>query len=114
MSRTDYCPYCGLNMDVSDVYETADGIEEEGFATCPKCHKAFVHTSEVTIDFNIYPVKCQLNLTQRDIVLYGTESDLRKKEFLEKMLEYNKKIDEGLLTEKEIEEYSDEWSDGYE
>ena len=114
MCRYDRCPYCGLNMDVSDVYETADGIEEEGFATYPECHKAFVHTSEVTIDFNTYTVNGQLSLMQRDIVLFGKESDLRRKEFLEEMLEYNKKIDEGLLTEKEIEEYKDIWSEGYE
>lgn len=53
----DRCPYCDEELSIHDVYDTSYGIMDEGFATCPRCHKAFEHTAEVTVEFNISSVE---------------------------------------------------------
>ena len=114
MFNCDECPYCGAELSIDDVYDTSDGIMDEGFATCPRCHKAFEHTAEVTINFNIASVDDCLQVTNTCVEFLDKERYRIRQAFLEKLVAYNKKIDDGVLTEKEIEEYSDEWSDGYE
>ena len=114
MFAWDRCPYCREELSIDDVYDTSDGIMDEGFATCPRCHKAFVHTAEVTIDFNIASVDDCLQVTNTCVEFLDKERYKIRQAFLEKLVAYNKKIDDGVLTEEEIEEYSDEWSDGYE
>ncbi len=114
MFNWDECPYCGEELEINDVYDTSDGYLDEGFATCPRCRKVFEHTAEVTVYFNIASVENLLDIANTGVEILGNERYKRRQEFLEKLVAYNKKIDEGVLTEKEIEEYSDEWSDGYE
>lgn len=114
MFNWDECPYCGKELSIEDVYDTTDGIKEEGFATCPRCRKAFEHTAEVTVDFNISSVEILLDIANTGVEVLGSERYKRRQAFLEKLVAYNKMIDDGVLTEEEIEAYSDEWSDGYE
>ena len=110
----DRCPYCDEELSITDVYDTSDGIIDEGFATCPRCRKAFVHTSEVTVDFDITSVEDSLQYTNNCIEVMDNAWYKTRQAFLEKLVAYNKMIDDGVLTEEEIEAYSDEWSDGYE
>lgn len=114
MSDWDYCPYCDEELSMTDVYDTSDGYLEEGFATCPNCHKAFVHYTDVTLDFNITPVEYSLDIANNSVEFIDNEYHKTRKSFLNKLVAYNKMIDDGVLTEEEIEAYSDEWSDGYE
>lgn len=114
MSSRDYCPYCETEFYVNDIYDISDRLIEEGFATCPECHKAFVHNSELEIDFNIQSVECCLEFIKKCVGMLGMARYKPKQAFLEKLVAYNKMIDDGVLTEEEIEAYSDEWSDGYE
>ena len=114
MFNCDECPYCGEELSIDDVYDTSYGVIDEGFATCPRCRKAFVHTAEVTVDFNITSVDDCLQVTNNRVDFLDKERYKTRKAFLEKLVAYNKMIDDGVLTEEEIEEYSDEWSDGYE
>lgn len=114
MSSWDICPYCETEFYVVDIYDISDGLINEGFATCPECHKAFVHHSELKIDFNIQSVEDCLEFITKCVGMLGIERYKPKQAFLEKLVAYNKKIDDGVLTEEEIEAYSDEWSDGYE
>lgn len=110
----DRCPYCDEELSITDVYDTTDGYLDEGFATCPRCRKAFVHYTDVTLDFNITPVEYSLDIANNSVEFIDKERYTPRKIFLEKLVAYNKKIDDGVLTEEEIEAYSDEWSDGYE
>ena len=114
MSSWDYCPYCDEELSMTDVYDTSDGYLEEGFATCPNCHKAFVHYTDVTLDFNITPVGYSLDIANNSVDFIDNEYYKTRTDFLKKLVAYNKMIDDGVLTEEEIEKYSDEWSDGYE
>ena len=114
MSSRAYCPYCDTEFYVMDIYDISDGLIAEGFATCPECHKAFVHHSELAIDFNIQSVEGCLEFIKKCVGMLGMERYKPKQAFLEKLVAYNKKINDGVLTEEEIEAYSDEWSDGYE
>lgn len=114
MSSWDICPYCDEELSIGDVYDTSDGFLDEGFATCPRCRKAFEHTTEATVDFNISNVENLLDIAKIGVEMLGSERYKRRQAFLEKLVAYNKKIDDGVLTEEEIEAYSDEWSDWYE
>lgn len=114
MFSLDECPYCEKELEINDVYDTSYGIKEEGFATCPRCHKAFEHTAEVTVDFNISSVENLLDIANNCVEFVDKEHYKPRQAFLEKLVAYNKMIDDGALTEEEIEAYSDEWSDGYE
>lgn len=114
MSSWDICPYCDEELSIDDVYDTSDGFLDEGFATCPRCRKAFEHTTEATVDFNISNVENLLDIAKIVVEMLGSERYKRRQAFLEKLVAYNKMIDDGVLTEEEIEEYSDEWSGGYE
>lgn len=114
MSSWDICPYCDEELSIDDVYDTSDGFLDEGFATCPRCRKAFEHTTEATVDFNISNVENLLDIAKIVVEMLGSERYKRRQAFLEKLVAYNKKIDDGVLTEEEIEAYSDEWSDWYE
>lgn len=108
------CPYCGAELSITDVYDTKDGYIDEGFSKCPQCGKAFVHYTDVTVDFRINDVEGTLHVANNCVELFGTDRYKRRQAFLEKLVAYNKKIDDGVLTEEEIETYSDEWSGGYE
>lgn len=110
----DRCPYCDEELSITDVYDTSSGVIDEGFATCPRCRKAFAHTTEVTVEFNISSVEQLLENANIGVKFVNKERYKPRKDFLEKLVAYNKKIDEGVLTEEEIEAYSNEWSDGYE
>lgn len=114
MSDWDYCPYCDEELSMTDVYDTSDGYLEEGFATCPRCRKAFAHYTDVTIDFYLTPVDSLLDIAKTAVEFIDQEYFKPRKAFLEKLVAYNKKIDDGVLTEEEIEQYSDEWSGEYE
>ena len=110
----DYCPYCDEELGINDVYDTSDGFLDEGFATCPRCLKAFAHYTDVTIDFHIASVETLLDIANTGMEFLDKEHYKPRKDFLEKLVSYNKALDKGVLTEDEIEAYSDEWSDGYE
>lgn len=114
MKEWNECPYCIEELAITDVYDTSDGYIDEGFTMCPKCHKAFVHTTEVKVDFEITSVENQLQDANMRVNFIDAELYKPRQTFLKKLLAYNKMIDDGVLTEEEIEEYSDEWSDGYE
>lgn len=114
MSDWDRCPYCDEELSMTDVYDTTDGYIDEGVATCPRCRKAFVHYTDVTIDFNLTPVEYLLDILNTSVEFIDKEYHKTRKAFLEKLAAYNKMIDDGVLTEDEIEAYSDEWSDEYE
>lgn len=113
MFNWDECPYCDKELSIDDVYDTSDGIIDEGFTTCPNCRKAFQHTAEVTVDFNIMSVEDSLQVTNNRVEFLDKERYKTRQAFLEKLVAYNKMIDDGVLTEEEIEAYSDEWSGGY-
>ena len=110
----DECPYCNEELSITDVYDTSDGFLEEGFATCPRCRKALAHYTDVTLDFNLTHVEYLLDIANTSVEFIDKEYHKTRKAFLEKLVAYNKMIDDGVLTEEEIEVYSDEWSDGYE
>ena len=110
----DRCPYCDEELGIDDVYDTTDGYLDEGFATCPNCRKAFVHSTEVTVDFTIMSVENKLQDANAYVNFVDKERYKPRQTFMKKLFAYNKMIDEGVLTEEEIEAYSDEWSDGYE
>lgn len=110
----DRCPYCDEELSITDVYDISDGIIDEGFATCPRCRKAFAHYAEVTVDFHISSAESLLDIANTCVESLGMKNRKPRKDFLEKLVAYNKMIDDGVLTEEEIEAYSDEWSDGYE
>lgn len=114
MSSWDICPYCEKELEINDVYDISYGIIDEGFATCPRCRKVFEHTAEVTVYFNISSVENLLDIANTCVESLGMENRKPRQAFLEKLVAYNKMIDDGVLTEEEIEAYSDEWSDGYE
>lgn len=110
----DECPYCGEELSIHNVYDTSDGYLDEGFATCPRCRKVFEHKTEVTVYFNISNVEQLLENANIGVECVNKERYQPRQAFLEKLVAYNKKIDEGVLTEEEIEAYSDEWRGGYE
>lgn len=114
MFNWDECPYCREELSINDVYDTADGYIDEGFSKCPRCRKAFVHYTDVTVDFRINDIEGTLQVAKNCVELFGKDRYTRRQAFLEKLVAYNKMIDDGVLTEEEIEAYSDEWSDGYE
>lgn len=114
MNDWDRCPYCLQKISINDVYNTTDGFKDEGFATCPRCEKAFVHYTDVTVYFRINDVEGTLQVANKCVELFGTDRYKRRQAFLEKIVEYNKKIDDAVLSREEIEAYSDEWSGGYE
>lgn len=55
-----------------------------------------------------------MQVTNTCVEFLDKERYKTRQAFLEKLVAYNKMIDDGVLTEEEIEAYSDEWSDGYE
>ena len=65
------------------------------------------------VDFEITSVENQLQDANMRVNFIDAELYKPRQTFLKKLLAYNKKIDEGVLTEEEIEAYSDEWSGGY-
>lgn len=113
MSDWDICPYCIEELAITDVYDTSDGFLDEGFATCPRCRKAIAHATEVTVEFQIASVEDMLEIANICVEFVDNEQYKPTIAFLEKLVAYNKKIDDGVLTEEEIEAYSDEWSGGY-
>lgn len=110
----DKCPYCDEELSIHNVYDTSDGYLDEGFATCQRCRKVFEHTTEVTVEFNISSVEPLLENANIGVKFVNKERYKPRQAFLEKLVAYNKMIDDGVLTEEEIEAYSDEWSGGYE
>ena len=107
------CPYCGVNINARDLYSDFDFSETEDVMYCKKCKKGYVHKVKVSIDLKISSVEENLEIAKKQYDTFESQFYARRKNLLEKMLKYNNKIDNGTLTEKEIEDGIEEWIWGY-
>lgn len=103
------CPYCGVNIDITDLYTDFDFTEKEDVMYCLRCKKGYVHTVKVSIDLKISSVEKNLETAKKQYDTFKSKFYIRRRNFLEKMLQYNKKIDNGTLSKQEIEDCIEEW-----
>lgn len=109
MSNVDTCPYCENEIDVTDVCSLSDGDIEEGCAVCPHCNKAIVFNTRILVVFDVRTVESKFQLAKECFEITGHNIYRRSQERFGKLLAYNAKIDEGVHTDEEIEQYKNEW-----
>ena len=101
MSEIDYCPYCGGEIEPSDVFETSDvsGNEVDELVECPNCSKLIRASLEPRLhiyltsedDYLFYLLSRQESTVQ---LLIAHEDKYYKGYYIDRLNEVNREIEQ--------------------
>lgn len=89
MNKYNQCPYCKHIVDVSVMGLDIMEVDRIAYTMCPLCNKAFLCECCSSVEFRTWSVEDELDAVVN-------------------LFLFNRKVDSGDLTEKEIEEFREE------
>ena len=89
MNKYNQCPYCKKIFDVSVMGLDFMEVDRIAYTMCPLCNKAFLCECYSSVEFRTWSVEDELDAVVN-------------------LFLFNRKVDSGDLTEKEIEEFREE------
>lgn len=89
MNKYNQCPYCQKIVDVSEMGLDFMEVDRITSTMCPLCNKAFFCECDSSVEFRMWSVEDELDAVTTFLL-------------------FNRKVANGDLTKKEIEEFRDE------